>query len=368
MQKRLKKDIKTLLEKSEFSKEDIISLLKSEGDDKKLLFAKSESIKQQYVDNIVYFRGLIEFSNQCSKDCFYCGIRKSNIKVKRYQLTDAEILNAAQFAIDQHYGSIVLQSGEIQSPYFTHRMEHLITEIKALSSGKLGITLSCGEQDNETYRRWFNAGAHRYLLRIETSDRELYARIHPTDKNHRYDERIRALQNLKSIGYQTGTGVMIGLPFQTIEDLADDLLFMKNFDIDMCGMGPFIEHQDTPLYAHREKLMPLVERFEMTLKMIAILRIMMKNVNIASTTALQAIDKMGREKALKIGANILMPNITPGKYRNDYKLYENKPCTDEEAEDCVSCLEMRIKIAGSRIGYDEWGDSKHFSQRRQSIR
>jgi len=153
---------------------------------------------------------------------------------------------------------------------------------------------------------------------------------------------------------------MIGLPFQTAEHLADDLLFMKQLDIDMCGMGPYIEHEDTPLYQYKDSLMPLRERFILSLKMVAILRLMMPNINIAATTAMQTIDPAGREKAIKIGANIIMPNITPGMYRDEYSLYQNKPCTDEEPEDCVNCLEARIKLAGSEIAYGKWGDSLHF--------
>ena len=156
---------------------------------------------------------------------------------------------------------------------------------------------------------------------------------------------------------------MIGLPFQNTAHLADDLLFMRDFDVDMVGMGPYIEHQDTPLYQFRDQLMPIQDRFDLALKMIAILRILMKDINIAAATALQAIDPLGREKAVKIGANIIMPNITPGKFRNDYALYENKPCVDEEPEECKNCLDVRIQLADGEIGYGEWGDSKHFHRR-----
>jgi biotin synthase len=160
---------------------------------------------------------------------------------------------------------------------------------------------------------------------------------------------------------------MIGLPFQNLDDLAGDLLFMQEFNIDMCGMGPYVEHADTPLIKHADTLMPLKERFDLTLKMIAIIRIMMKDINIVAATALQAIDPIGREKAVKIGANILMPNITPGKYRDSYKLYDNKPCTDDSAEDCQSCLEARVTLADAEVIYGEWGDSQHYSRRRNII-
>lgn len=352
-----------ILSKKTLNREDIITLLNSTGSDRKELFEYSSQVKEKFIGNNVYFRGLIEFSNICEKNCYYCGIRSGNRNVKRYNLSDDEILKAAKFAYDNKYGSVVLQGGEIEGVVFTDRIERLIKAIKAISNNTLGITLSVGEQSLDTYIKWFQAGAHRYLLRIESSSKELYYKIHPDDKKHSFERRLQALADLKTVGYQVGTGVMIGLPFQTIENLADDLLFMKEIDIDMCGMGPYIEHADTPLWEFRDILMPLEDRFQLALNMIAVLRIMMKDINIASATALQAIDPIGREKALMIGANIIMPNITPGMYRDNYKLYENKPCTSEEAADCNSCLEARIHLTGNKIGYDDWGDSTHFKKR-----
>lgn len=349
-----------LLLRNNFSKEEIIYLLQLEGNERKVLLRKAAAIKEEAVGNIVYLRGLIEFSNKCAKNCSYCGIRYDNKLVRRYTVSDQEIIDAAQYAHEQKFGSIVLQSGEIVSEAFTARVENLLKEIKGISNNTLGITLSCGEQSEETYRRWHAAGGHRYLLRIESSDPVLYSKIHPDDSHHRYENRIACLETLKNNGYQVGTGVMVGLPFQTIEHLAQDLLFLKTFDIDMCGMGPYIEHPDTPLFEHRKDLWSLQKRFDITQNMIAILRIMMPDINIAATTALQAIDKLGREKVIKTGANILMPNITPGIYRNDYKLYENKPCTDENADDCTRCIEVRVKLADNEVGYNQWGDSLHF--------
>ena len=357
-------DIKNIVEKKELSKTDIIALLAAEGEDKKALFAKAAEVKRKYIGNKVYFRGLIEFSNICSKNCYYCGIRSGNISADRYNITDEEILDAVRFAHENNYGSVVLQSGELSSPAFTKRITGLLKKIKEISSNELGITISLGEQPEEVYREWFEAGAHRYLLRIESSNRDLYYKIHPKDDKHNFENRLSCLKSLQNIGYQTGTGVMIGLPFQTYENLADDLLFMKNFDIDMVGMGPYIEHKDTPLYDYRHLLKPIEERFDLSLKMVAVLRVLMKDINIAAATALQAIDPIGREKAIKVGANIIMPNVTPGMYRNNYKLYENKPCMDEEAADCTNCLDIRIGITGDEIGYGEWGDSKHFYNRR----
>ena len=354
---------KLLNKEGSFSKEDIIQLLQSEGDDKTRLFERSARVKSQFVGRKVYFRGLVEFSNICTKNCYYCGIRRANQKAERYDLTDDEILDAVRFAHENRYGSLVLQSGEVSSPAFTRRITSLLQRIQEISQGTMGVTLSLGEQTGEVYQEWLDNGAHRYLLRIEASNRELYKKLHPNDHKHDYDNRLESLRTLQRLGYQTGTGVMIGLPFQTYEDMAEDLIFMRDFDIDMVGMGPYIEHQDTPLYQYRDQLFSETYRFDLTLKMIAILRIMMKDINIASTTALQAIDPVGREKALQIGANVIMPNVTPGMYRNNYKLYENKPCTDEEAADCTNCLDVRIGMVGDEIAFGERGDPKHYYNR-----
>lgn len=354
------KTFQDILTQSEFSQQDLGTLLLSENEDRQALFQRAQNIKLENIGNKVYFRGLIEFSNICAKDCLYCGIRKSNENVVRYETTDDEILEACRFAWENRFGSVVLQSGELSSPAFENRIDALLRKIKQLSNNELGITLSCGEQSLETYRRWFESGAHRYLLRIESSNPELYLKIHPDNDFHNFDRRLQALSDLRTAGYQVGTGVMIGLPFQTTEDLANDLLFLKQLDVDMVGMGPYIEHEDTPLYQFRHLLKTKQERFDLALKMIATLRLLMPDINIAAATALQAIDPAGREKALTIGANIIMPNLTPTKYRKEYQLYEDKPCLDEDAELCRNCLEARIEISGCEIGYNEWGDSKHF--------
>ena len=352
--------IQQILHKPELSKADIVCLLNATGEDMELLFNHAARIKQQYIGNTVHLRALVELSNSCEKDCYYCGIRKSSTNVYRYSISDDEVLEAIQFAYDKGYGSVALQSGEIQSKAFTEKITRILQKTTKLTNGELGVTLSCGEQTEETYRQWFEAGANRYLLRIETSNPELYRKLHPNNDIHRFERRLEALEMLKSFGYQTGTGVMIGLPFQTVEDLADDLLFMKNFDIVMCGMGPYIEHHETPLYAFKDSLMPLKERFNLSLKMIALLRILMPDINIAATTALQTIDKVGREKAIQVGANILMPNITSKKYRDDYFLYENKPVSNQTNEDDLKVLEKSLAEIGCRIGYGEQGNSRRF--------
>jgi biotin synthase len=362
----MKNEIEEILAKEEFSKDDLVLLLGANEEESRKIYELSKKIKEEQIGKKVYFRGLIEYSNFCSKNCLYCGIRAGNSRYIRYQMPDDEVLEAAKYAYDNNFASIVIQSGERNDRKFIDTIENLLKEIHRMTEGRLHVTLSLGEQTEETYKRWFEAGAHRYLLRIEVSNPELYKKLHPNDQRHDYNERLEALRRLRKTCYQVGTGVMIGLPFQTLSDLADDLIFFRDFDIDMAGMGPYIEHEDTPLYEFRDQLLPLRERFLLSLKMVALLRIMMKDINIAATTAMQTIDPQGREKALLVGANVIMPNLTPVKYRQNYLLYENKPCLDEEAEECKSCLEARIALAGDEIGYGEWGDSRHFKRRTES--
>lgn len=323
------------------------------------LFEKAYRIKCDNPGKKVYFRGIIELSNICEKDCYYCGIRKSNVSQSRYLMTEDEILAAADWAFKNNYGSIVLQSGENTSRAFISFIEKIIIGVKKLSNDKLGITLSLGEQLDSVYRKWFEAGAHRYLLRIETSNRVLYAKLHP--EKHSFQKRLNCLTHIRNAGYQLGTGVMIGLPFQTIDDLANDILFFKEIDADMIGMGPYIVHKDTPLAESLPGFEKIKEyQLNLSLKMIAVTRIFLKDVNIASTTALQSLNPTGREMGLLAGANIIMPNLTETKYRTAYQLYDNKPCLDENSSMCRTCLEKRISAIGETIAYGEWGDSMHF--------
>ena len=227
----------------------------------------------------------------------------------------------------------------------------------------LGITLSLGEQTEEVYREWYEAGAHRYLLRIESSIRELYEKIHPVDAVHSYETRVQALRDLRKCGYQVGTGVMIGLPFQTAANLADDLLFFKEMDIDMCGMGPYLEHSETPLYACRHLIPDLERRLDLSLRMVALLRLLMPDINIAATTAMQAIVPDGRERAIMAGANVLMPNLTLSEVREEYQIYQNKPGVGEDAAISSSRTEQRLREMKIPIGYGQWGDSRHYRKR-----
>ncbi|MCD4707904.1 MAG: [FeFe] hydrogenase H-cluster radical SAM maturase HydE [Candidatus Sabulitectum sp.] len=324
----------------------------------------AEKTLLKYCGDNVYYRGLIEFSNNCALDCGYCGIRKSNTKVQRYTVKEDDIVKAARWCAEVRYGSLVLQSGERHDRQFIEFVERITKRIKQETTSSilpqgLGITLCVGEHSLETYRGFRDAGAHRYLLRIETTNDELFKSIHPNQQN--LDSRLKSLEYLKEAGFQVGTGVMIGLPGQTPEMLADDLLFYKKHDFDMFGMGPFIPHKDTPM--GNLPVMPEEQRTNLGLMMIALTRLLTKDTNVAATTALQALDPIGREKGLSFGANILMPQLTPTEFRENYLLYENKPCVDEEKEDCLNCLKRRVEMVGRIVAQDQWGDSRHFFAR-----
>ncbi len=360
----MKTKVDKILEKDILSRDDIIFLLSTaDAAERDKIYKKAYDVKNRIVGNKVYLRGLIEFSNICKNNCYYCGIRHDNKKIERYALSDKEVLDAIEFSWKNKFASIVIQSGERNNKDFVERIDNILKKAKQITNNEIGITLSVGEQTEETYKRWFESGAHRYLLRIEASNKELFKKIHPNDNNHSFEKRLKSLENLKKTGYQTGTGVMIGMPFQTIEDLADDLLFMKNFDIDMVGMGPYIEHKDTPLFKYSNLLMSKQERLNLTLNMIAVLRIMMKDINIASTTALHSIDNLEVDSGLIAGANVIMPNVTPLKYRLDYFLYDNKSVIDACSDEYLESLKKSIILAGDEIGFDKWGDSKHFQNR-----
>lgn len=319
--------------------------------------AAAYALKCRHSGKVVSMRGIIELGNICAKDCYYCGIRKSNAALARYQLTADDVERLARLDALQNYGSLVLQSGEIEGEAHTAFIEECLRRIAPLG---LGVTLSLGEQTEEVYRRWKEAGAARYLLRIETSSPELYARLHPAD--HSWARRVECLRALRRCGYQVGTGVMCALPGQTPEDLARDIVFFGDIDADMIGMGPYIPHPDTPL---GQVAPPLAnaERLRLGLNMIAATRLYLHDVNIAATTALQALADDGREQGVLAGANVMMPNITDTKYRRSYQLYAGKPCLDENALACRGCLERRLALLGEKINYGQRGDSPHFHRR-----
>lgn len=337
-----------------------------------LVYRKAYEVKAKYVAKVAYYRGLIEFSNRCIKNCRYCGIRRENDRTERFDMSRDDILRMAQWAYDHEYGSLTLQSGERNDPAFVEYVVELIRDIKKIGDGSLGITMCVGEQTEETYRRMVEAGASRYLLRIESSNRELYEKIHPKDELHSFDTRIACLKALRRVGFQVGTGVMIGLPGQTEDDLVNDILFYRDMDIDMIGMGPYVVHHDTPLGQEALALgidseEGKLRRIQLGLKMIALTRLFLKDVNVAATTALQALDPLGREKGLAAGANILMPIITVPEHRAKYLLYDNKPCVDDNADKCKDCLTRRVMSIGDTVGWKQNGDSRHFGKRMQAL-
>ena len=326
------------------------------------LFAAAYAVKRREVGRFVSFRGLIEFGNACEKNCYYCGIRKDNGKVRRYRMDADEIVREAKWAFKAGYGSLVLQSGELAGEANVAFVEDVLKRIHAFGGDDFGVTISLGEQTEETYRRWREAGAHRYLLRIETSNPALYAKLHPAD--HSWRRRRNCLRTLRRCGYQVGSGVMSGLPGQTSDDLASDVEFFASEDVDMIGMGPYIPHADTPLGKDAPWTTELRKaRLELGLRMIATTRLHLHDVNIAAATALQALDPEGREKGLLAGANVIMPNVTDVRYRADYQLYTDKPCLNENSSLCRGCLERRISAIGETILWNKRGDSPHWGKR-----
>lgn len=340
----------------------LVNALSCSEEDFQLIYKLSAKVRRAEVGKEIYLRGLLEFSNFCEKDCYYCGIRKSNKKFKRYKMSDTEISDAVKIASENSFASIVIQSGERSDEIFINEIEEILFSISQ-KFPEIGITLSCGEQSSQTYKKWFKAGASRYLLRIESSNRKLYQKIHPSNKLHSFNKRVEALSELKNIGYQVGTGVMIGFHGQSIEDLASDLLFMKEQNIDMCGMGPYIEHPDALLREDAGLNFSFRDRGELTLRMIALLRIMMRDINIAATTSLETIDPAFRAKAFDIGANVLMPNLTPEKYREDYALYSGKKSLVGDPKEMIEKIKIFLRPYDLKIGLNKVGTSKHFIKR-----
>jgi iron-only hydrogenase maturation rSAM protein HydE len=332
-------DITAIITKAEtthdLAKEEIVALL-ADDSHTAALFAAADRIRRRYVGDEVHLRGLIEFSNTCRQNCQYCGLRRDNGKVVRYRLEPAAIIELARKAAEYGYRTLVLQSGE--DPYYTvDKLRHIIGEIKKLG---VAITLSIGEKSGDEYRAYKEAGADRYLLRIETTDRRLYEELDP---GMSFENRLRCLRDLKTIGYEVGTGCLIGLPGQSLASLADDILFFKEIDADMIGIGPFIPNPDTPLAAAGGGTLTL------TLKVMAIIRLLMPDINIPATTAMETVDENGRIKALQSGANVVMPNVTEGDYRRLYALYPGKICVDDTPAKCRMCITGKIGAIGRRV-------------------
>ena len=315
------------------------------------IFPLARAAREPYYHRNIYIRGLIEFTNYCKNDCYYCGIRKSNRNANRYRLTEQEILFCCEEGWELGFRTFVLQGGE--DPYYNDdRIINVIHMIKERFP-ECAITLSIGEKSRESYQAFFDAGADRYLLRHETANEEHYSKLHPSELSGAH--RKQCLRDLKEIGYQVGCGFMVGSPYQTSETLAEDMLFIKELNPAMVGIGPFIPHHDTP-FADKES-----GTLEATLFMLALLRLMIPALNLPATTALGTIHPNGRELGIEAGANVVMPNLSPTEVRKDYLLYDNKICTGDESAQCRQCMELRM----SGIGYTvltERGDSRNWGR------
>ena len=303
------------------------------------LFELARKERHLHYGHDVYVRGLIEFTNYCRNDCLYCGIRKSNPHVSRYRLSEEHILDCSRIGYDLGFRTFVLQGGE-DGYYTRERMVHVIESIRSRHPD-CAITLSIGEKSREDYQAFYEAGANRYLLRHETFNANHYSRLHPPSLSAA--ARQKCLWDLKDIGYQTGTGFMVGSPYQTPQDLAEDMLFIRELNPQMVGIGPFIPHHDTPFSNEAAGTL------ELTLFMLGLLRLMLPKVLLPSTTALGTIDPKGRELGILAGANVVMPNLSPTGVRKDYALYDNKICTGDEAAECRQCLERRMESIGYRV-------------------
>lgn len=307
---------------------------------------KADKARRKIYGNTVFVRGLIEIGNYCKNDCLYCGIRRSNKNCERYVLTKEQILNCAKEGHELGFRTVVLQGGE--GIFSVEQICETVEELKA-EFPDCALTLSLGEYDREDYEKMFCAGADRYLLRHETADREHYEKLHPSGMS--FDNRMRCLADLKEIGFQVGCGFMVGSPFQTPDTLAKDLKFVEEFSPDMCGIGPFIPAKGTPF-----------EKFpagscETTVFLLSLIRLIKPNILLPSTTALGTVDPLGREKGIRAGANVVMPNLSPVTVRKKYALYDNKICTGEESAQCRSCLNRRMESIGYEIVTDR-GDIK----------
>ncbi len=346
---------------SNLSRESIIHFLEGGGPDSRL-FEAARAALQESAGSGVFLRGIVELSNNCRKNCLYCGLRKDNRNFSRYTIPAGEVVTVLKSGYAKGLRSFLLQSGELLGASHIDHIEKILRWVSGNLEG-VSMVLSTGELPAKVLERFKKAGAHRYLLRIEASTPELYKRFHPDDGLHEYGDRLRSLQMIRASGWQTGTGVLIGLPGQTSENLADDLLFMKEMDIDMCGMGPYLEHEQTPLWNRRGELSQLEEREVLTLRMISLLRILLPTINIAATTALQTLDPEGLEKGLMAGANVVMPNLTPMKYRKDYNLYQGKVHVEDTLDEVLKILGNRCGVIGRNVELENPGDPIHFTNR-----
>lgn len=337
MNKRL---IDKLYKEGILKKEEFVSLLESFNEsDREYAAELARNESKKHFKNKVYVRGLIEFSSYCKNDCLYCGLRRSNKNAERYRLTKEDILSCCKTGYELGFRTFVLQGGE--DMFFTDDI--VVDIVKSIKSEypDCAITLSIGEKSKDSYKKYFEAGADRFLLRHETASKEHYEKLHPSSMS--FDNRVNCLKNLKEIGYQTGCGFMVGSPYQTFESLAEDLLFIKELNPEMVGIGPFIPQKDTP-FGNEEK-----GTLELTLFLLSLIRLMQKKVLLPATTALGTINPRGRELGILAGANVVMPNLSPVSVRKKYALYDNKICTGDEAAECRVCLARRMNSIGYEV-------------------
>ncbi len=337
-----------ILYRNELTKEEITFLLNLKNNcDQQKLFNRANEIRELYCGNEVHLRGIIEFSNYCEQNCLYCGLREDNVSLPRYRMKPEEIIEAAKVISNLGIFTIVLQSGE-DFFYDTHAISYIVYQIK--QHADVAITLCLGERKFDEYREWKIAGADRYLLKHETANPGSYQVLH---QKQQLIERVSHLRYLKTLGYQIGSGNMIGLPMQTVDDIADDILLCKDLDLDMAAFGPFVPSPHTP---YRDKDAGGVD---LTLRTIAVARLVLKNVHIPATTALATLDEDGRAKGLNVGANVVMPDLTPSPYRQLYQIYPDRRCINDNPLHCKACLQMQIESLGRKIS-DGRGDSlKH---------
>lgn len=329
---------------SDLTHADIVNLLTTVPASE--VYARADEVRQATLGSDVHLRGLIEFSNYCRNDCLYCGIRRGNSDVTRYRMDDDELVETARRAADIGFQTIVLQSGE-DLHYDQARMCRIIERIKAMD---VALTLSIGERDYKDYETWRNAGADRYLMRIETTDQALYHRLNP---GMSWQRRHECLLMIKELGYELGSGIMVGQPGQSVESIADDLLYLKDIGVDMAGIGPFIPHPGTPLAGEQGGTL------EMALRTMAVMRLLLPDINIPATTAMESLHPQGRIMALQAGANVVMPNVTEGEYRRLYELYPGKICVNDTPIHCRTCIGLKIQSIGRTIGQGRGGHITH---------
>lgn len=317
-------------------KDEIIRLLSDEAGEKEL-FDRADAVRKKYVDDEIHLRGLIEFSNICRNNCLYCGIRRGNDKAARYHMPEEEIIETARRAADMGFKTIVLQSGEDMF-YTRERMSRIIAAIKKFD---VAVTLSIGEREFDDYKAFREAGADRYLMRIETTDKELYHRLDP---GMSWQYRYECLLMLKELGYELGSGIMVGLPGQSIESIAEDLIFLRNLPVDMAGIGPFIPHPDTPLAGASGR------NLHLALRTMAVMRLLLPDINIPATTAMESLHPQGRIMALQCGANVVMPNVTDSEYKKLYQLYPGKTDVDKAPMHGFGKIGKLITDIGRTIG------------------